>query len=91
MREVKLAYENVKVVDCLDLTPEGSATWEAALKVCLDLTRECHVGGSSEGLSRPVSGGECRVGGSTEEIRRENLQIGDQDRCTAARRLHPGV
>ena len=32
MREVKLAYENVKVVDCLDLSPEGSAAWEAALK-----------------------------------------------------------
>lgn len=32
MREVKLAYENVKVVDCLDLTAEGSAAWEAALK-----------------------------------------------------------
>jgi dynein heavy chain 1 len=32
VREVKLAYENVKVVDCLDLTPEGSAAWEAALK-----------------------------------------------------------
>ena len=27
-----MAYENVKVVDCLDLTPEGSAAWEAALK-----------------------------------------------------------
>lgn len=32
VREVKLAYENVKVVDCLDLTPEGVAAWEAALK-----------------------------------------------------------
>ncbi|CAI8028625.1 Cytoplasmic dynein 1 heavy chain 1 [Geodia barretti] len=32
VREVKLAYENVKVVDCLDLSPEGSAAWEAALK-----------------------------------------------------------
>ena len=32
VREVKLAYENVKVVDCLDLTSEGSAAWEAALK-----------------------------------------------------------
>jgi dynein heavy chain 1 len=32
VREVKLAYENVKVVDCLDLTPEGNAAWEAALK-----------------------------------------------------------
>ena len=37
VREVRLAYENVKVVDCLDLTPEGNASWEAALKryVCL--------------------------------------------------------
>ena len=34
VREVKLAYENVKVVDCLDLTPEGNAGWEAALKRC---------------------------------------------------------
>ena len=32
VREVKLAYENVKVVDCLDLSSEGSAAWEAALK-----------------------------------------------------------
>ena len=32
VREVRLAYENVKVVDCLDLTPEGNASWEAALK-----------------------------------------------------------
>ena len=32
VKEVKLAYENVKVVDCLDLSPEGNAAWEAALK-----------------------------------------------------------
>ena len=32
VREVRLAYENVKVVDCLDLSPEGNASWEAALK-----------------------------------------------------------
>ena len=32
VREVRLAYENVKVVDCLDLSPEGNAAWEAALK-----------------------------------------------------------
>ena len=32
VREVKLAYENVKVIDCLDLTQEGNAAWEAALK-----------------------------------------------------------
>ena len=32
VREVNLAYENVKVVDCLDLSPEGVAAWEAALK-----------------------------------------------------------
>ena len=32
VREVRLAYENVKVVDCLDLTPEGNASWEAVLK-----------------------------------------------------------
>ncbi len=32
VREVRLAYENVKVVDCLDLTPEGNAAWEASLK-----------------------------------------------------------
>ena len=35
VREVRLAYENVKVVDCLDLTPEGNAAWEAALKRCV--------------------------------------------------------
>ncbi len=32
VREVKLAYENVKVVDCLDISAEGNAAWEAALK-----------------------------------------------------------
>eukprot|EP00731_Ephydatia_muelleri_P024350 Em0016g621a len=32
VREVRLAYENVKVVDCLDLSPEGCAAWDAALK-----------------------------------------------------------
>ena len=32
VREVKLAYENVKVVDCLDLSSEGCAAWDAALK-----------------------------------------------------------
>ena len=36
VREVKLAYENVKVVDCLDLSSEGSAAWEAALKRFVD-------------------------------------------------------
>ena len=32
VREVRVAYENVKMVDCLDLSPEGNAAWEAALK-----------------------------------------------------------
>lgn len=32
VREVNLAYENVKVVDCLDISPEGNAAWEAAVK-----------------------------------------------------------
>ena len=31
-REIVQAYENVKVIDCLDLSPEGSAIWDAALK-----------------------------------------------------------
>lgn len=35
VREVKLAYENVKVVDCLDISAEGNAAWEAALKRCV--------------------------------------------------------
>ena len=32
VREVKLAYENMQVVDTLDLSPEGNAAWEASLK-----------------------------------------------------------
>ena len=32
VKEVRLAYDNVKVVDCLDLSKDGSAAWEAALK-----------------------------------------------------------
>ena len=32
VKEVRLAYDNVKVVDCLDLSPDGSASWDAALK-----------------------------------------------------------
>ena len=35
VREVQLAYDNMKVVDCLDLSPDGSAAWEAALKRCV--------------------------------------------------------
>ena len=31
-KEIVLAYENVKVIDCLDLSQEGIAAWEAALK-----------------------------------------------------------
>jgi dynein heavy chain 1 len=31
-KEIVLAFENVKVIDCLDLTPEGVAAWDAALK-----------------------------------------------------------
>ena len=37
VKEVKLAYENMKVVDCLDLYPEGSAAWEATLKRFVDM------------------------------------------------------
>ena len=40
VREVRLAYENVKVVDCLDLTPEGNAAWEAALKRLVSMGSE---------------------------------------------------
>lgn len=32
VKEVRLAYESVKVVDCLDLSKDGSDAWEAALK-----------------------------------------------------------
>ena len=41
VKEVKLAYENVKVVDCLDLSSEGNAAWEAALKRFALLSRQC--------------------------------------------------
>ena len=32
VKEVRLAYDSVKVVDCLDLSKDGSDAWEAALK-----------------------------------------------------------
>ncbi len=32
IEEVSLAYENVKVVDCLDVSKEGADSWEAAMK-----------------------------------------------------------
>lgn len=32
VEEVNLAYENVKEVDCLDMTKEGSEAWDAAVK-----------------------------------------------------------
>ncbi|XP_037905377.1 dynein heavy chain, cytoplasmic isoform X4 [Hermetia illucens] len=32
IEEVNLAYENVKEVDCLDISKEGSDAWEAAVK-----------------------------------------------------------
>uniref|UniRef100_A0A1B0B0C4 Dynein heavy chain, cytoplasmic n=1 Tax=Glossina palpalis gambiensis TaxID=67801 RepID=A0A1B0B0C4_9MUSC len=32
IEEVNLAYENVKEVDCLDISKEGSEAWEAAVK-----------------------------------------------------------
>lgn len=32
VHEVHKAYETMKVVDCLDLTPEGTAAWNTALK-----------------------------------------------------------
>uniref|UniRef100_A0A336KP21 Dynein heavy chain, cytoplasmic n=1 Tax=Culicoides sonorensis TaxID=179676 RepID=A0A336KP21_CULSO len=32
IEEVNLAYENVKEVDCLDITKEGTEAWEAACK-----------------------------------------------------------
>lgn len=32
MEEIRMAYENINVVDCLDLSPEGDASWEAALE-----------------------------------------------------------
>ena len=38
VREVQLAYDNVTVVDCLELSPDGSAAWEAALKRCVQVS-----------------------------------------------------
>ena len=32
IEEVNVAYENVKEVDCLDLSKEGTDSWEAALR-----------------------------------------------------------
>ena len=32
VKEVHLAYDNVKFVDCLDVSNDGSAAWEAAIK-----------------------------------------------------------
>jgi dynein heavy chain 1 len=32
LKEVNLAYENVKEVDGLDVSKEGSEFWEAAIK-----------------------------------------------------------
>ena len=32
IEEVNLAYDNVKEVDCLDVSKEGSDAWEAAVK-----------------------------------------------------------
>jgi len=31
-QEVNLAYDNVKEVDCLDVSKEGMDSWEAAVK-----------------------------------------------------------
>lgn len=32
VHEVHKAYDTMKVVECLDLTPEGNAAWDTALK-----------------------------------------------------------
>jgi len=32
VHEVHKAYDTMKVVDCLDLTPEGTGAWNTALK-----------------------------------------------------------
>lgn len=32
IEEVNFAYENVKEVECLDITKEGSEAWDAAVK-----------------------------------------------------------
>jgi len=32
IEEVNLAYENVKEVDCLDISKEGNDAWESAMK-----------------------------------------------------------
>ena len=35
VKEVRLAYDNMKVVDCLDISAEGTAAWDAAYKRCV--------------------------------------------------------
>ena len=37
VHEVHKAYDTMKVVDCLDLTPEGTAAWNTALKRYVDI------------------------------------------------------
>ena len=34
IEEVNVAYDNVKEVDCLDVTKEGTDAWDAAVKRC---------------------------------------------------------
>lgn len=41
VKEVRLAYESVKVVDCLDLSKDGSDAWEAALKRFIASSNHC--------------------------------------------------
>ena len=35
VKEVRLAYDIMKVVDCLDLSDNGTAAWDAAYKRCV--------------------------------------------------------
>ena len=35
VKEVRLAYDNMKVVDCLDISADGTAAWDAAYQRCV--------------------------------------------------------
>ena len=49
VKEVRLAYDNMKVVDCLDISSEGTAAWDAAYKRCVYRRGKRGVGREREG------------------------------------------
>lgn len=51
VKEVRLAYDNMKVVNCLDISSEGTAAWDAAYKRCV-YRRGKGRGGAREGGSK---------------------------------------